>query len=324
MKLTVKTLQQKTFTIESDQDDTVLDLKDKIKKIQGYEIELQKLIHSGKILNDQQVVKDLNIQEKDFLVVMVTKPKIQSTSNTTQDKAPAATAPVPAPVAPAPAPAPVAPAPVAASGNTNTGSVGDGIATGSAYEEAVKGLVEMGFERSQVTRAMRAAFNNPDRAAEYLMTGIPEGILQENSNSQPSAGAQVAQPVQETGGNVPFNMFDAAASQARNAQGNNQSAQGNTQSAAAQLSMLRNSSQFQQLRQLVQAQPELLQPLLQQLAQSSPEMMQLLSSNQEEFLSLLGEGAEAGEFGDDESGAAGGGQFITISPEDDAAINRVI
>ena len=41
---------------------------------------------------------------------------------------------------------------------------------GSEYEAAVESLIGMGYERAEVVRALRASFNNPDRAAEYLLT----------------------------------------------------------------------------------------------------------------------------------------------------------
>lgn len=313
MLLTIKTLQQLSFTVEIQESCSVRDLKDKIHTLQGYSVDSQKLIHSGKILQDTAVLSDCNIQEKDFLVVMVTKPKAPVV-------APAPVVPAPVAVqAPAPAPAivPAAPAPVSSVEQT-------GLATGSAYEDAVNNLVEMGFEKPLVVRAMRAAFNNPDRAAEYLMTGIPESLQRDLAPPAASPAPSTVTPTGPAGTPAPspavpaqgqpFNMFEAAAAQARGA--NTPASAAPAGNAASQLGMLRNSAQFQQLRQLVQAQPELLQPLLQQLGQSSPEMLQMINANPEEFMSLFAEPGAEGEFEEE-------GSFVTISPEDDAAINRL-
>ena len=51
-----------------------------------------------------------------------------------------------------------------------TAGPGSGFLTGPALATAIDGIVEMGFPREEVQRAMRASFNNPDRAVEYLMT----------------------------------------------------------------------------------------------------------------------------------------------------------
>lgn len=40
---------------------------------------------------------------------------------------------------------------------------------GGEGEAAIQNMMAMGFERSEIERAMRAAFFNPDRAVDYLL-----------------------------------------------------------------------------------------------------------------------------------------------------------
>ena len=52
--------------------------------------------------------------------------------------------------------------------NPGSSSLGD-LLSGHNLQGAIDNIVEMGFPRDQVIRAMRASFNNADRAVEYLM-----------------------------------------------------------------------------------------------------------------------------------------------------------
>ncbi|OXB73727.1 UNVERIFIED_CONTAM: hypothetical protein H355_007398 [Colinus virginianus] len=100
MQITLKTLQQQTFRIDIDPEETVTlmsskeitkyyfqggyeeihfrvkALKEKIESERGkdaFPVAGQKLIYAGKILNDDTALKEYEIDEKNFVVVMVTK-----------------------------------------------------------------------------------------------------------------------------------------------------------------------------------------------------------------------------------------------------------
>ncbi|KAJ7423440.1 RAD23 B, nucleotide excision repair protein [Pitangus sulphuratus] len=215
-------------------------LKEKIESERGkdaFPIAGQKLIYAGKILNDETALKEYKIDEKNFVVVMVTKPKAatgvtqQSNATSTVGSTTAAPTPAPAPApAPAPVPAPVPPppapdeaasesAPVSApreekpeekppeaaaavspsstdrfplvnltqslfpgtsctTGDTSRSNLFEdaisALVTGQSYENMVTEIMSMGYEREQVIAALRASFNNPDRAVEYLLMQISQ------------------------------------------------------------------------------------------------------------------------------------------------------
>lgn len=361
MKLTFKDLKQQKFTIEAEPSETIGAVKEKISKEKGWEPSTQKLIYSGKILQDDNTIESYKIEEKGFIVCMTSKPKA-APKPAAEPSTPAQASSTPsAPAAPAPAsttatsnpPATPSPAPAAtAPASAESASFNDpnALAIGDQRASAIASMEAMGFPRDQIDRAMRAAFFNPDRAVEYLLNGIPENIQQEQAaaaaaqqQQQQRPASQQQQQAAPTGGNTgateaaapagdePVNLFEAAAQRgtgggAGAGAGAGARAGGGTGAAAAaaggqgggaNLDFLRNNPQFQQLRQVVQQQPQMLEPILQQVAAGNPQLAQIITQNPEQFMQLLAED------GDDDVQLPPGTHQVPVTEEEREAIERV-
>ncbi|CAJ1075441.1 RAD23 homolog A%2C nucleotide excision repair protein a [Xyrichtys novacula] len=331
MQITLKTLQQQTIQIEIDPEKTVKALKEKIEAERGkdnFPVSGQKLIYAGKILQDDTQIKDYKIDEKSFVVVMVSKAKPAASASPPVSEAPkppvqdsgctSSAAPATNP-APTPAPAPVAtPAavpippeeakeepsatateqPQPAGGGSQGLDASSALVTGADYEAMLTEIMCMGYERERVVAALRASFNNPHRAVEYLLTGIPSSPVQE---SNPPVQAPTSGPTEAPS----------------LAEGENP------------LAFLRTQPQFLDMRQAIQQNPALLPALLQQLGRENPQLLQQISQHQELFIQMLnepvGEGGDAPEAG--EMGAAGEEgapvNYIQVTPQEKEAIERL-
>ncbi|XP_067232509.1 UV excision repair protein RAD23 homolog B [Chanodichthys erythropterus] len=339
MQITLKTLQQQTFKIDIDAEETVKALKEKIeneKGKDGFPVAGQKLIYAGKILNDDTALKEYKIDEKNFVVVMVAKPKAAPASTSAPSSAATATSsasssttatptPSAAPPAETPAkddtPAEEKPAGGAAPSSTPVSSgsspnanifeeATSALVTGQSYENMVTEIMLMGYERDKVVAALRASFNNPDRAVEYLLTGIP-------AEGEGSVGG--ADPVAPAGG-IP------AVSTGLTSPSSTAPSQPSTGSGANPLEFLRNQPQFLQMRQIIQQNPSLLPALLQQIGRENPQLLQQISSHQEQFIQMLNEPVqEAGQGGGGGGGVAeaGGMNYIQVTPQEKEAIERL-
>lgn len=335
MLVTVKTLSNVTFKIELNDTDTIKEVKEKIFKEKGddYKVENQKLILLGKVLDDKLTVSEYSINENSSLVCFATKPKAAPVTATPAAPATTTSTPAAPPVTstqPAAAAAstetapptrplvttstvPVATTP-AATASSQPATAEANLVTGSDYEKTVQEIVSMGYPRQQVVAALRASFNNPDRAVEYLLTGsMPNFDEEDVSESASTAGEQ------RTGGES-----------------------GLPAAGEDPLAFLRSQPQFAQMRQLLQQNPSLLAPLLQQLAQSNPQLLQLINEHQNEFYNMINEpidetssttgssttSAASGTGGSGAGGAGGAGRppgssYITVTPQEREAIERL-
>ncbi|GAB2216813.1 hypothetical protein Droror1_Dr00024593 [Drosera rotundifolia] len=308
MKIFVKTLKGTNFEIQVNPEDTVADVKLNIEKVQGadvYPAAQQMLIYQGKVLKDASTLEENKVAENSFVVIMLSKKPALSGSSSgsaTQNANPPAA--VSAPTSQAPT-AVVATAPTATvtAATAPTFAVSDiygqaasNLVAGSHLDNTIQQILDMGggsWDRDTVVRAMRAAYNNPERAVEYLYTGIPEQAevppVARAPSSVPAAPvanlpAQTPQaPVPSSGPNSsPLDLFpQGLPNLGANAAGG-----------LGSMDFLRTNQQFQALRSMVQANPQILQPMLQELGKQNPQLMRMIQENQADFLRLINEPVE--------------------------------
>ncbi|XP_073060585.1 ubiquitin receptor RAD23d-like isoform X1 [Primulina eburnea] len=362
MKIFVKTLKGSNFEIEVKPEDTVADVKKNIEKVQGsdsYPASQQMLIHQGKVLKDDTTLEEYKVAEKSFVVIMLAKNKASSSGASTTSAAPLSTAsssvasitsaapastaqptsnapptqPIAAALTPAPAPAVASPqsapesapvpAPTAALDSMTDvyGQAASNLVAGSNLEGTVQHILDMGggsWDKDTVVRALRAAFNNPERAVEYLYSGIPEQAELAPAAQLPAGelpvnpSAQAMQPTVPSGGpNAnPLDLFP----QGLPNMGSN--------AGTGSVDFLRNSQQFQTLRAIVQANPQILQPMLQELGKQNPQLVRMIQEHQADFLRLVNEPVE-GEGNISGQLAEAMPQAVTLTPEEQEAIERL-
>lgn len=224
-----------------------------------------KLIHSGKVLKDDDAVSACGIKPNDFLVAMITKakkpavaaaaPKPATPDKPKEDAKPSSTSETAA-----------TPAPAAAAGDASSSTAAPPAPSrpDDLPAEAVENLTAMGFPEAEVRHCLRAARGNPDIAVEFLTNGIPDSV------------SQAAAMDTSTGGNR------ASSSPAAGSSGSGQP-----------LQALRRHPQFNDLRRLVQSNPQMLQQVLTQIGQQQPELLEEINANQALFLQMMNEPVDA-------------------------------
>lgn len=264
MKLTIKTLKGTTFDVNADGNNTVAEVKSIIEASQGnsFEVGKQKLIFSGKILKDDAKLADHGVKENDFMVCMVSrKSKKSKPKPKPAATAAAATAPPPASAAVPATPAPTVPSTPAAPEKpenppTPAATPAAAPVVNDASSAAVQEMVQsMGFPEEQVRAAMRAAFNNSDRAVEYLLNGIPENL-------------QAAAALPTT---------TAAAAPA------------NSSTSMDLLEGLKNDPGFPQMKEMIKRDPSKLPQILIDIGRTNAPLLQAIDANKAAFLAMLQE-----------------------------------
>lgn len=174
MKLILKNLKQVQYNVELESEkNTIKDLKNEIEKLHGFDSNLIKLLHNGKVLEDAKTLEEYQIKEDNVIIMMNTKPKEKPNPQPTEQAKP-------------PSPKKEEPQKKEEEQKPKTNN-----------SEQVNSLVEMGYEREKVEKALNAANGDANLAVEFLNSTIPEP----SSNNQ-----QQNQPNNNTRSNLPLEL----------------------------------------------------------------------------------------------------------------------
>eukprot|EP01128_Nolandella_sp_AFSM9_P002763 TRINITY_DN13145_c0_g1_i1.p1 TRINITY_DN13145_c0_g1~~TRINITY_DN13145_c0_g1_i1.p1 ORF type:complete len:417 (-),score=145.52 TRINITY_DN13145_c0_g1_i1:160-1377(-) len=353
LKVTLRTLKDENLVFMVTDTTTVDDLKGLVFEKHQHEKGWQRLIYDGAVLENDTVISSLNLKPQSFIVLMVKKPRVKKTKAAAKAVEPAKTQPTPVPEKKdAPSLTPAAPAadPAAAPAvedkmeedkeeakddkkdaekdakEEDSMDVDETPATqpaenlfGNVDSEMVENLSSMGFAKDQVILALNAAFNNPERAVEYLTSGMPI--------PQPAPQPVAPQPAAPTTAGGAGGAAPAAAG-------------GMTASTQDFLEAFRSRPEFLALRQVIAQDPRALEQLLLQLAQTNPEIVEEIAQNQDAFVELLtgplpeGTGQPqptppqvlqpGGADGPQITRGPNGSVQIHVTPQDLAAINQLV
>lgn len=356
---------EKTVLDDLDDNTTVSDIKSKLALIKNCDQSQIKLIFSGKVLQDLKSLSQSGLKDGDNVIIMISKKKLSTVSDENKSDI-KITEPI---TTTQPAETNTATPPVQTEqteqteqstepSSTTQQSNNTGFVTGSERNETVDRIMEMGYQREEVELALRAAFNNPDRAVEYLLMGIPEHLQQRlnassntneqstnednsnNNNNNTASNAELPPDeddlfAQATGSNTPND--NSIAQQGANDTANPLSSEGATGSVPGSIGL--TVEDLLALRQVISGNPEALAPLLENLSSRYPQLRQQIMGNPEAFIAMLLEavGDNLNDMDDFTAPEAlEGAEPMTtgatdetvmpqldITPEDEVAINRL-
>ena len=221
MHLLLKNLKQQEYQIEIESDQkTVKDLKLEIEKVHNFDSSCIKLLHSGVVLEDAKTLEEYKIKEGNVIIMMLLKPKKVEAKPEPNQKEELQQQEPPKNEENKPQP---------------------------QYTEQINALVDMGYEKEKVERAIKAANGSIDLAVEYLHD---EQIPNQN---EPNTGNANSNIPSSSNSNLPEELKKNASI----------------------------------IKCLCMNNPEKLPSILTNLKEHSPQLFELIKQHEEDFKNLL-------------------------------------